>query len=123
MDWTLVLDLKAAGLHTTAEGKELILKIYSQMNNNRLSTKTPDVIIDVDKLHNDIKLLLAKSIDHISKGNSVNLHLENGELVMSFPSIYSCAKFLDVNRYRVSQSLTLNKPVNVDNKVYYVRNT
>jgi len=121
-DWTLVLDLKAAGLHTASEGKELILKIYSQMNNNRLSTKKSDVNVDVDKLHYEIKLLLAKSTDHTSKANSVNLHLENGELVMSFPSIYSCAKFLGVNKYRVSQSLTLNKPFNVDNKVYYVRN-
>lgn len=73
-DWTLVLDLKAAGLHTTSEGKELILKIYSQMNNNRLSTKPPDVIVEVDKLHSEIKLLLDKSIDHESKGKSVNLH-------------------------------------------------
>ena len=94
------------------------------MNNNRLSTKKSDVNIDVDKLHNEIKLLLAKSIDHVSKVKPVNLHLENGELVMSFPSIYSCAKFLGVNFVgRVSQSLTLNIPFNVDNKVYYVRNT
>lgn len=74
-DWTLVLDLKAAGLHTTSQGKELILKIYSQMNNNRLSSKNSDVNIDVDKLHNEIKLLLAKSTDPTSKGNSIHLHL------------------------------------------------
>ena len=67
--------------------------------------------------------MLAKSTYPTSKGNYILLHLENGELVMSFPSIYSCAKFLGVNKYRVSQSLTLNIPVNVDNKVYYVRNT
>ena len=93
------------------------------MNNNRLSTKPQDVIVEVDKLYSEIKLLLAKSVDQGSKGKSVNLHLENGELVMSFPSIYSCAKFLDINKYRVSQSLTLNKAVNVDNKIYYVRST
>jgi len=120
-DWALVLDLKAAGLHNTSEGKELILKVSSQMNNNRLSTNKSDVNIDADKLHNEIKLLLAKSTDHTSKVNSVNLYLENGELVMSFPSIYSCAKFLDINKYRINKSLILNKPFNLDSKVYYVR--
>ena len=120
-DWTLVLDLKYAGLHTTSEGKQLILKIASQMNNNRLSTNKSDVNIDVDKLHDEIQLLLAKSTDHISKANPVNLYLENGELVMSFPSVYSCAQFLGINKYRVTQSLTLNKTFNVEDKVYYVR--
>ena len=91
------------------------------MNNNRLSTNKSDLNIDVDKLHNEIQLLLAKSAAHISKANSVNLYLKNGELVMYFPSVYSCAQFLGVSKYRISQSLTTNKPFNVEDKVYYVR--
>lgn len=38
---------------------------------------------------------------------------------MSFPSIYSCAQFLSINKYRISQSLTFNKPFTVEDKVYY----
>jgi hypothetical protein len=91
------------------------------MNNNRLSTNKSDVNIDRDKLHYEVKLLLAKTTDHESKANSVNLYSENGELIMSFPSIYSCAKFLGINKYRVNKSLISNKPFNVDSKVYYVR--
>jgi len=121
IDWTFILELKAAGLHTTSEGKQIIFKVFSQMNNNRLSTNKSDVKIDRDKLHYEVKLLLAKITDHESKVKSVNLYLENGELVMSFPSIYSCAKFLGINKYRVNKSLISNKPFNVDSKVYYVR--
>jgi len=44
------------------------------------------------------------------------------ELIMSFPSIYSCAKYLGVNRYRVYQSLKLNKPIECNDQVYYVNN-
>lgn len=121
IDWALILELKAAGLHNTPEGKQIILKVSSKMNNNRLSTNKSDVIIDRDTLHYEVKLLLAKITDHECKVNSVNLYLENGELVMSFPSIYSCAKFLGINKYRVNQSLIFNKSFNVGNKVYYVR--
>ena len=41
---------------------------------------------------------------------------------MSFPSVYSCAKYLGINKYKVNQSLKLNKSIDLDNKVYYVRN-
>jgi len=116
------LDLKAAGLHTTPKGKEIIHKIHSQMNNNRLSTNSPDVNIDTVQLHNEVKNLLTQSTNHLNKGKSVDLVNERGELVMSFPSVYSCAKYLGINKYKVNQSLKLNKSIDLDNKVYYVRN-
>jgi len=39
-----------------------------------------------------------------------------------FFSVYSCAKYLGVNRYRVNQSLNFNKSIIFNNQVYYVRN-
>lgn len=37
-DWREVFNLKAQGHHLTPNGKEMILNIIAQMNNNRLST-------------------------------------------------------------------------------------
>ena len=71
-DWIAILDLKAAGLHTTPKGKEIIHKIHSQMNNNRLSTNSPDVNIDTVQLHNEVKNLLTQSTNHLNKGKSVD---------------------------------------------------
>ena len=74
IDWTLILELKAAGLHKVSEGKEMILKLHSQMNNNRLSTNNPNInSLSRTQLHNDIKNLLAQPLDHKRKVKLVNL--------------------------------------------------
>lgn len=56
-----------------------------------------------------------------TKGQPVNLVNEGGELFMSFPSVYSCAKYLGVNKYRVNQSLDLNKSIVFKDQIYYVK--
>lgn len=123
IDWTFILELKAAGLHKTPEGKDIILKLYSQMNKNRLSTNNSSVdypLVDRVQLHKDIENLLAQPTSPLSKVKYVDLLDERGELVKYFPSIYSCAKYLGVNKYKINQNL--NKSVNINNKVYYLRN-
>lgn len=123
IDWTFILELKAKGLHQTLEGKEIILKLYSQMNNNRLSTNKSNLEfppIDRVKLHNDIQNLLAQSTDPLRKVKLVSLIDEKGELIKSFPSVYSCAKYLGINKYRINQNL--NKSIVINGTVYFLRN-
>jgi hypothetical protein len=123
IDWTFILELKAEGLHQTLEGKEIILKLYSQMNNNRLSTNKSNIEnphIDRVQLHKDIQNLLAQSTRPLIKVKLVSLLDEKGELIKSFPSVYSCAKYLGINKYRINQNL--NKSIVVNDTVYYLRN-
>jgi hypothetical protein len=111
------------GLHQTPEGKEIILKLYSQMNNNRLSTNNSNIeypLIDRVQLHNDIQNLLTQHTNPLRKVKLVSLLDEKGNLIKSFPSVYSCAKYLGVNKYRINQNF--NKSIVVNDTVYYIRN-
>jgi hypothetical protein len=120
-DWREVLNLKDKGYHLIPEGKDIILKIIAQMNNNRLSTNIVEgESIDRVQLYKDIRNLLAVESDAKAK-KSLDLLDEKEVLLKSFPSVYSCAKFLGINRYRVNQSLKLNKLLMVEGRVYYVR--
>lgn len=76
IDWTFILELKAAGLHQTPEGKDIILKLYSQMNKICLSTNNSSIeypLIDRVQLHKDIQNLLTQPTSHLSKVKPVNL--------------------------------------------------
>jgi len=55
-----LFNIQKSGLHLLPEGKELIKRILSQMNNNRLSTSGKPAI-DRDILMRDIAKLLSKS--------------------------------------------------------------
>jgi hypothetical protein len=120
-DWREVLNLKDKGYHLIPEGKDIILKIIAQMNNNRMSTNIVEgESIDRVQLYKDIRNLLA--VESYAKAKkSLDLLDEKEVLLKSFPSVYSCAKFLGINRYRVNQSLKLNKLLMVEGRVYYVR--
>ena len=120
IDWALILELKAAGLHKVSEGKEMIIKLHSQMNNNRLSTNNPNInSLSRTQLHNDINNLLAQPLDHKRKVKLVSLLDEGGELIQSFLSVYSCAKYLNVNKYRINKNL--NGSVYVHGKISFIR--
>ena len=64
------------------------------MNNNRLSTNNPNInSLSRTQLHNDVNNLLAQSLvgtPHKRKVKLVSLLDEKGELIQSFPSVYSC---------------------------------
>ena len=98
--------MKTANLHKTDKGKEIIKNLYYQMNNNRLSTNSLKKNIDRVKLHSEMKSFLTQSV----KKGSIELWIyipetDYTELFMSFPSVYSCAKYLNVTRYTINQSL------------------
>lgn len=121
-DWREVLYLKAKGHHLTPKGKEIILKIIAQMNNNRLSTNIVAGLSESIKrvqLYKGIRSLSGD--DSYVKNKSLDLLNEKEVLLKSFPSVYSCAKFWGVNKYRVNQSLKLNKMLIIEGRVYYVR--
>lgn len=122
-DWREVLNLKAKGHHLTPKGKEIIFKILAQMNNNRLSTNIVEgKSIDRVQLYKSIRSLLAEGDTYsYVKNKSIDLLNEKEVLLKSFPSVYSCAKFLGVNKYRVNQSLKLNKMLIIEDRVFYVR--
>jgi NADH:ubiquinone oxidoreductase subunit 6 (subunit J) len=123
VDWSLVLNMKSVNLHKTERGKEIIEMLYYQMNNYRLSTNLLQRKTDRVLLHNEINSLLNQSS---LKKNTLelwicNLETNTLELLMSFPSVYSCAKYLNVNKYTINQGLKNNKPIFVDNKKYFVK--
>lgn len=54
-DWVAIFNIRKKGFHYTAEGVNLIERILSQMNNNRLSTnKTTGLLKNRDALLSDI---------------------------------------------------------------------
>lgn len=98
----------------------MILKLYSQMNNNRLSTRNPNInSLPRTQLHNNINNLLAQPLDHKRKVKLVSLLDEKGELIKSFPSVYSCAKYLNVNKYRINKNF--NKSIDINGNIYFIR--
>jgi hypothetical protein len=124
--WREVFNLKAKGHHLTPKGKKIIFKILAQMNNNRLSTNIVEgESIDRVQLYKSIRSLLAEGdTNSYVKNKSIDLLIGTPEkevLLKSFPSVYSCAKFLGVNKYRVNQSLKLNKMLIIEDRVFYVR--
>ena len=58
-DWKTIMNLKQNGQHFTQIGIEIIHKILSQMNNNRLSTNSKKVSVDRDALQLEVDKLLA----------------------------------------------------------------
>lgn len=92
------------------------------MNNNRLSTNNSNTeypLIDRVQLHKDIQNLLAQSTRPLREVKLVSLLDEKGELIKSFPSVYSCAKYLGINKYRINQNL--NKSLVINGTAYYIR--
>ena len=114
------------GHHLTPKGKDIILKILAQMNNNRLSTNIVEgERVDREELYKSIRSLLSEG-DPNTKAKNKCLDLLEGTpekevLIKSFPSVYSCAKYLGINKYRINQSLKLNKRIIIKDRGYYVR--
>ena len=108
-------------LHKTERGKELIENLYYQMNNYRLSTNLLKKNIDSVQLHNEINSLLTGIEKSSIELLIYNPETNNNKFLMSFPSVYSCAKYLNVTKYRINQGLKNNKSIIIDNKTYYVK--
>jgi hypothetical protein len=134
------MNLKETGQHYTTEGYNVIRKILSRMNNNRLSTNSLKVeLVDGPLLQLEIDKLLAapsnleikeegrifiKSLNkYYSDRNSVSveLHNEEGLVVNTFGSITDCAKFLSISRAVAGVRLHEKKPVLFNNKLLYIK--
>lgn len=140
IDWAHILTLKSEGKHLLPEGKELILKIISQMNSKRLSTASLKAVED-DRinLNLDIEKLLAapsnyevgsdgKRIDKSSgkivqdtSSKGVTLVDETGEIIKTFDSGSLCAQYLGIGRTSVYSKIKSNRPVLFNNKKYYIK--
>lgn len=140
IDWAHILTLKSGGKHLLPEGKELILKIISQMNSKRLSTALlKGVEGDRINLNLEIDKLLAapsnyevgsdgKRIDKSSgkivqdtSSKGVTLVDETGEIFKVFDSGSHCAQYLGIGRTSVYSKIKSNRPVLFNNKKYYIK--
>lgn len=140
IDWAYILTFKSEGKHLLPEGKELILKIISQMNSKRLSTASVKAAEDARiNLDFEINKLLAspsnydvgsegKRIDKSSgkivqetASKGVTLVDETGEIFKTFDSGNLCAQYLGVGRTSVYSKIKSNKPVLFNNKKYYIK--
>jgi hypothetical protein len=112
-DWVSIAKIREKGLHYLPEGKELIERIYGQMNNNRLSTSGKP-IIERSALLADIGYFLSRPSNYerdvdgrnliISEGKyqgggkgkrrGVQIIYPDGKIAESFKSGSDCAKFL-----------------------------
>lgn len=115
-DWKTVLKIKDLGQHYTEEGLELISKILSQINNNRLSSSNTDKVnreeldvyitrflSDPDKMNYEIRddRVWIKSLNRFQsswKGSSVQLWDSEGNLLGSFSSMKSMSSSLAISR-------------------------
>lgn len=123
-DFRAIARIKEKGLHHTDEGKALITKIYSQMNQSRLSTNNKSIVVDREGLLAEIDSILAlSSIYEMRDGrkfNLINQKFENRGRAGSFVAIISddgstilkefssqtdCAKELGVPRHVVVHML------------------
>lgn len=139
IDWANILRLKSEGKHLLPEGKELILKVISQMNSKRLSTaSSKEVEDDRVNLNLEVEKLLAapsnyeirsdgKRIDKSSgkivqntRSKRVTLVDESGETFKTFDSGSHCAQFLGIGRTSVYSKIKSKRPVLFNNKKYYI---
>lgn len=137
-DWKYIFKLKEQGHHLSKEGIELIDKILSQMNNNRLSTSGKPVVdrtlllAEIEQLLNGPSnfelrngkkwIISLNKYYHSSRKNiCVFIQNEDGINIHSFDSIADCAKFLNVNPSTVSKRIIKNIPFLFDDKRVYIK--
>lgn len=139
IDWAIILKFKSEGKHLIPQGKELIIKIISQMNNSRLSTFSIDTSIDRVNLEKEIALFedMPSNYKLLDDGKVVDIYSGNifqttkskgvilvdgaGKVYKTFESGNSCAQYLGIGRTSVYSKIKSNKPVTHDNQNYYIK--
>lgn len=140
-DWVALFNIRNKGFHYLPEGKDLISRILSQMNNNRLSTSREKPVADRDLLLADIDKLLSRSsnFENMEDGRifilSEGRYLKRGKgkeggkakkvvllspeqtVIKTFKSLSDCAKFLGFPLSTVSYKLRKNQPIKFQNKL------
>ena len=138
LDWKIILRLKNKGLHFTAEGKEIISLICFRMNNNRLSTnfKTSHLVPNLDnridslltapsnfEIHSNGKIFI-KSLGVYLKGRGevqIELFDINNILVNTFPSIKTCASYLNLTERTLVRRLDSRGNILFEGQIYYAK--
>lgn len=137
LDWKCIINLIYKGLHTTEEGKEIILKISKGMNNYRLSTNkllndnltvgiTQNLIEEVLNMENVyIKnsdgLRINASTLSLVKSQLFYLEVEStdGEVII-FKDTKSCAEYFSISsqtlNVAISKQALLTRKGFIDNK-------
>jgi hypothetical protein len=86
-DWAYILTFKSEGKHLLPEGKELILKIISQMNSKRLSTASVKAAEDVRiNLDFEINKLLASPSNYDVGSEGKRIDKSTGNIVQETAS-------------------------------------
>lgn len=133
-DWKHILFIRKDGFHYTLEGKRLIEKLKSQMNQNRLSSKIGKSEVDRTILYSEINKLLSMPSNYEERDGKIWIVSENryrhvnlndykkkgvevvfsdiggGNSIKSFNSITACAEFLGITRVTLSNRLKKNNP-------------
>jgi len=137
-DWVSLFNIQKSGLHLLPEGKELIKRILSQMNNNRLSTSGKPAI-DRDILMRDIAKLLSKSNYVVKEDGRIWIISQNkylaqssgsggkrkgvallspeGTIIKTFYSLTECGNFLGVTRKTITNKLAKGQAVLFDERL------
>jgi len=125
MDFRTIAFLTLEGKYLTEKGKELIIKLGDTMNNNRLSTNSNQLILDITtKSELDI-LIKSKPLIYVdSEGRAIiikerkyirSTYIIKAIFYKDFTSYYtngvSCAKALHVSNNTITQRLNDGKPV------------
>ena len=138
-DWKVILKIFKLGLHYLPEGKDLISRIISQMNNNRLSTsefpkidrnlllsEITNLLEDSSRSNNyEIKegRIFIKSLGRYRTDTSPKavqiLEVSNGNVFYSFDSIAKLAKYLNVSYTTAHRRLSSGSSFSFEgNRVY-----
>ena len=128
-DWVAIFNIRQKGFHHTPEGQELIDRILSQMNNNRLSTSGQPQIVRVKLIADIINLLsMPSNYEYRDDGKVWNIHKNkftnieggkrkavallslDGTIIETFKSKTDCGNFLGISITAVSKRLVKGKP-------------
>jgi hypothetical protein len=125
LDFRTIAFLILDGKHLTEKGKQLIIKLGDNMNNNRLSTNIKPLTLDMaTKSELDLLIISKPLIDIDSEGRAMIIHEKkyirssyiikaiffNGSICY-FTNGVSCAKALHVSNNIITQRLNDGKPV------------
>ena len=125
LDFKTIAFLILEGKYLTKRGKELIIKLGDTMNNNRLSSNSNPLIMDETTKSELDFLIKSEPLIHIDSEGRAKIIYENKYIRSTyiikvsflngsfnyFTNGVSCAKFLHVSNYTITQRLNDGKPI------------
>ena len=136
-DWKLIIKLRKQGFHLSKEGIDLIARVAGQMNNRRLSTYNATQE-NRSLLMAEVNKLLDEGSNYIIKGNKVwikslnrfkndnsteaahSVDKSSGDIIMSFESQSSCARFFNMGEAGVRKRIKNKTIFSYEGKEVYI---